>query len=373
MEPMKHLNSLEISGFRTFRHFRIENLSNVNLIVGANNLGKTSLLEALNLFFSQGNRNRITNLLLAREEFAFKRMRLRDFRPRDINLAYESLFYGRPNLESEPEFKIGPALDNNSTLRVSFSWLQELQEEIEGSVRFRTVKVLQPDELQDSLPGLEINYDDKQALVSLNRLDRDVYLRSRTTREPELPLMYLSSVGLSRDEVGRLWDTVALTEDEQAVITALKSISPSIEKVVLVQNPNERTGRTLMVKLEEYSDPVPFKSLGEGIEHLLNISLALIRARGGVLLIDEVENGIHYSVQPALWSIIFQQAANWNIQVFATTHSWDCVEGFQIAASSQLLTTGSLFRLEQAGKDVRAVKFAPREIEVARRESIEVR
>ena len=243
---------------------------------------------------------------------------------------------------------------------------------IETGVRLRTVKVPFADGLPDVVPGLEIEFAEKQVLLSLDRMDRDASLRSRI-REPEFPVVYLPSVGLTREEIGRLWDSIALTEDEETVLTALRAISPSIEKVVLVQNRNQRTGRTLMVKLEQFSEPVPFKSLGEGIEHLLSISLSLICARGGILLLDEVENGIHYSVQPKLWEVIFEQAARWNIQVFATTHSWDCVEGFQLAASSQLISTGALLRLENFGGAFRAIRFAPSEIEIARKESIEVR
>lgn len=289
---------------------------------------------------------RFPELLLAREEFSFKRMRGRtSFRPQDVALAYEALFFGRPRLETSPKLRVGPIDDKSPSLEITFTWLREITEELEGTVRFRTVKVSAGDDLEEALPGLDISFADRQTLVSLERLDRDVSLRSRLSREPEVPVVYLPSQGLSREEMGRLWDTIALTEDEDTIVSALRSISPSIEKIVLVQTPNARNTRTLMAKLEEFPDPVPFKSLGEGVDHLLSISLALIRARNGVILVDEVENGIHYSVQASMWEMIFKQSKRWNIQVFATTHSWDCVEGFQIAASA-LEGSASLFRLE---------------------------
>jgi hypothetical protein len=365
------LNNLLISRFRTFRRLSIEEFSSVNLIVGANNSGKSSLLEALHLYFLQGSRTQIPELLLAREEFSFKRMRTQPLRIRDIALAYESLFFGRPSLDSSPSLSIGPLGGNSPSLEISFAWIHELSEESDGTVRLRTVKAAPDDEL-DVLPGLDISFGDRQTLVSLERLDRDALIRSRLQREPKISVVFLASSGLGREETGRLWDTVALTEDEETIVTALRSISPSIEKIVLVQSPNARNTRTLMAKLEEFPEPVPFRSLGEGVEHLLSIALALIKARNGVILIDEVENGIHYSVQPALWDMIFRQSRRWNIQVFATTHSWDCVEGFQVAAS-RADGRGSLFRLERRGSDIRTVHFVPREIEIARRESIEVR
>ncbi|HEY4920593.1 MAG TPA: AAA family ATPase [Xanthobacteraceae bacterium] len=374
MQEIHHLNSLAIDNFRAFRSLRIEGLANVNLIVGSNNLGKTSLLEALNLYCSRGNRYAITDLLMGREEYSFKRMRARPGRSlRDVRLAYESLFYGRRPLEDYPRLQIGPLGGDLPALSVAFTWLQQISEEANDGVRLRIVKASPDEGVLDIVPGLEISFGDDQLLLPLDRLDSDASLRSRFAREPDVPVVYLSSEGLGREEIGRLWDTIALTEDEGLVTNALKAISPSIEKIVLVQNPAARGTRTLMAKLEQFNEPVPFKSLGAGIEHLLAVSLTLLRARGGVLLIDEVENGIHYSVQPSLWNMIFKQAATWDIQVYATTHSWDCVEGFQIAASSQAEAQGSLFRLERFGADIRAIRFVPREIEVARRESIEVR
>lgn len=371
MQSVLHLADIEISRFRVFRQLSIEGLSNVNLIVGANNSGKSSLLEALHLYFLQGSRTRIPELLLSREEFSFKRMRARSLRNRDITLAYESLFFGRPSLDSLPSLRIGPVRERLPSLAITFSWLREITDEVEGAIRLQTVKAAPDDDL-DVLPGLDISFGGRQTLVSLDRLDRDIAIRSRLSREPELPVVFLPSRGLDREEMGRLWDTIALTEDEETIVSALRSISPSIEKVVLVQNPNSRNSRTLMVKLAEFSDPVPFKSLGEGVEHLLSIALALVRARNGIILIDEIENGIHYSVQPALWKMIFKQAKKWKIQVFSTTHSWDCVEGFQIAAPESH-GAGSLYRLERKEAEIHAVRFAAKEIEIARRESIEVR
>jgi len=167
---------------------------------------------------------------------------------------------------------------------------------------------------------------------------------------------------------------VTLTEDEQEVICGLRLISSSIEKLVLVQGPGRRSNeRIMMVKLAEFRDAIPFKSLGAGMNHLLGVFLALIKARESVLLIDELENGVHYSVQPVLWDLIFKQAANLNIQVFVTTHSWDCVEGFQIAANKQSDTSAVVVRLEEHKGSVKGVLFSSQEIEIARRENIEVR
>lgn len=71
--------------------------------------------------------------------------------------------------------------------------------------------------------------------------------------------------------------------------------------------------------------------MGDGITRLFHIILALVNAKNGVLLVDEFENGLHWSVQEKVWETVFQLAERLDVQVFATTHSRDCVQAFQAA------------------------------------------
>ena len=83
---------------------------------------------------------------------------------------------------------------------------------------------------------------------------------------------------------------------------------------------------------------------------VLQLALKLFAAKGGLLLIDEFENGLHYSVQEKEWGLLFEVAERHNIQIFATTHSWDCIESFTKVAVARTETDGVLFRL---GRSVR--------------------
>jgi len=60
--------------------------------------------------------------------------------------------------------------------------------------------------------------------------------------------------------------------------------------------------------------------------HLFHLIFALVNAKDGFLLIDEFENGLHYTVQPKVWELIFKLAKALNVQVFASFfflgHSW---------------------------------------------------
>ncbi len=92
-----------------------------------------------------------------------------------------------------------------------------------------------------------------------------------------------------------------------------------------------------------------------------------------MLLIDEIENGIHYSVQPELWQLIFQLARRLNVQVFATTHSWDCIKGFQRAAEKEKQEEGMLIRLGRRKGEAAVTLFDEEELGIATRQQIEVR
>ena len=86
------------------------------------------------------------------------------------------------------------------------------------------------------------------------------------------------------------------------------------------------------------------------MQHILQLALQISPAKGGFLLIDEFENGLHYSVQEKVWHLLFELAEKLDIQIFATTHSWDCIESFAKVAVAKKGVEGVLFRI---GKSVR--------------------
>jgi hypothetical protein len=222
------------------------------------------------------------------------------------------------------------------------------------------------------LAGFRIRSDGKRTLVPVERLRRVLAQRALAAASDQ-NLVYLSSSGMSMREIGQTWDSIALTDDEDEVVKALQIIAPELEKIVLVQSPNRAAERMLMAKLSGFLRPVPFKSLGEGTVHLLGIVLAIMQARDGVVLLDEIENGVHYSVQELMWKLIMDQSSKLNVQVFATTHSWDCVKGFQAAAGASPATPARLFRLEQNGGRIRGIAFTSEEVGIATAENIEIR
>ena len=124
-----------------------------------------------------------------------------------------------------------------------------------------------------------------------------------------------------------------------------------------------------IVRLKSYERPVPLRSLGEGAQRLFDVGLGLANSRDGFLLIDEAENGIHHSVQRDYWRMVLQTAHENNVQVFATTHSWDCVRGFRTWRRRSLKTCEDsvLVRLEKEDDGLRAVRYYRVKTEDSRR------
>ncbi len=119
---------------------------------------------------------------------------------------------------------------------------------------------------------------------------------------------------------------------------------------------------------------LPLPMMGEGMVRLLSFILRIANAPDGVVLIDEIENGLHYSILPKLWSVIGKMAKKYNTQVFATTHSLECIKAAHQAFSNEDTYDFRVHRL-QFSKDgeVDAVTHDRDDLEAAFEIGIEVR
>jgi predicted ATPase len=188
---------------------------------------------------------------------------------------------------------------------------------------------------------------------------------------PEIKSIFVPANGVSRLDVSRLWDSITLSPLEKDVLDSLRILDPRIERVTLVGS-REGRERLPIVKIADFDQPLPLRSLGEGMNRIFGIALALVNAKGGMLLMDEVESGLHYSIQENVWDFIFQTAKRLDVQVFATTHSRDCFEAFA-NISNKSEEKGALIRLENKKGKISTVAFDEKELAIAARDQIEVR
>ena len=131
----------------------------------------------------------------------------------------------------------------------------------------------------------------------------------------------------------------------------------------------------MMVKVKGVDYQVPLRTLGDGAIRTYAVALALAKSSGGFLLIDEAENGIHHTIQAKFWKMILQTAQRNNVQVLATTHSWDTLRGFSRALTDLELgdKDGVLYRIQRNLNNFRAVEYDKHELEVITTSGIEAR
>lgn len=172
-----------------------------------------------------------------------------------------------------------------------------------------------------------------------------------------------------------MWNQVALTPREAMVLKALQFLDPDIERIAAQATTGPGYGPTrggFIVKRKGSEQPVPIGSMGDGMWRMLAMAIAITQCKGGVLLVDEIDTGLHYTAMSQMWSLIYNAACELDVQVFATTHSYDCVYSLaQIGSTCDIKPSVTVQRIE-AGKQ-RSVPYDEDEISMAASRDIEVR
>ena len=360
------LGSLWVNNYRTFNEFRVEGLSRVNLFVGTNNCGKTTLLEAAECLSSAGDPFAVLRSLMRRAE------RIPGTSEDSSNtLDVSHLFHGH-HWDEGTKFVVGGL--NDGEISVSC----EITAQVSGEQ-----EELPLDELGKPL-RLLITYPESNSEFSFELSDEggisiDSQRRhSRRERQESRSVQFITTSGVEGFSLRRLWNKVALTAEEDAILNVLRIIDPEIERIAFIESgrhrfPYDSAPSGVYLKLSGEEDRVPLGSMGEGTSRLLGLSLSLIRSARGALLIDEIDTGLHHSVLEQLWKIIIRTARDLDIQVFATTHSLDCVRSlaFLQQDSPEIVRDVSLHRIES--EQDATVRYSPEELVIAMEQEMELR
>ncbi|RUO94548.1 ATP-binding protein [Corallococcus sp. AB018] len=374
------LPSFRIQGFRAFRDLEIPRLGRVNLIVGKNNVGKTTVLEALKVYAAGSDAAwELKELLEFRQEV--HRHAPRDDKAQRINImraffqpseqpALTSFYLSTRDLDPKLSVRLGrsPLMQGAKGSRAS-----------ETSFIAADEKPSSPqDELEEEVLQVRITTGSYRyhRVIDLSDLRTSSVaggsVESRLNAKNSFACQYLPARGIKPLDIGPLWDSIVLTNGEQSALQALRIIAPDIERVSLVEGALYQGTRYALVARRGHTSPEPLQSMGDGMNRIFELALGLVNSKHGIFLIDEVESGVHYAAQEQLWRFIFEASSQLGVQVFATTHSWDCITAFQKAASAHP-ADGMLISLAQSAGNIKATVFNEGDLEIITRESIEVR
>jgi hypothetical protein len=364
------ISSVEIQGYRGFERFELTGLGRLNLLVRTNNSGKTSVLESIFLLMSAGAPAALWQVLSRRGERL-----LTEQAGSPLTLRTEAevrhLFRGH---EIQPGSRFALSATNQTPPRsLAFDVAETspvyLRDEDYYGIPLPSLALDVTGNPQPAIPRIP--------LTSAGGLSEGLEVPRRSAPRTAEPPIFIASESLTIDELVGLWNSVSLTPAESLVLSALQFIDPEIERIavqVATANSYYRSGSRggLIVKLRGTERPVPIGSLGDGMWRMLVLAIAITQCRGSVLLVDEIDTGLHYSVMSGMWRLIYNAAKELDVQVFATTHSYDCVYSLaHICADADERNPITVQRIEPGTS--KAIPYAQNEIKIAADREIEVR
>jgi len=348
---MESLGSLRIRNFNCFTDLTLETIGRVNLIAGKNNVGKTMLLDAISVYASGADPRRLFQVIDRRNQTSSDGKLFwaaRNF----VALGGSSVAFGPRMLEIQIP---APTLAGNPNSQPPWVELRANPRASSSSSVFLTID------------GEKFAYD-------LTTDARNAAISDRYGVNPKVSptkISFQSTMDLQNHPplFRHLWDElVDGRRAEQEVIDFLKLLELQIASITLPSGPIMPR-----IRLQDQDELVPISVFGDGLTRLFTLSMALVGSKGGFLLIDEVENGLHYSIFPKLWKFLFEAAERSDVTVFATTHSYDAAAAFSEVAFKNEKLAGVLTRLDQRKNGIVAVQYTEGEAFQVTEEGLEVR
>ncbi len=347
--------NLRIRNFRGFGDLEIPRLGQVNLVTGKNNTGKTSLLEAFFMLCGAGN----------------PEMALRINAIRGIDSVQ-----GTPTTALQTFWKpIFTYFDMRRTVEI------EGDDTSCGPLRL-SIALDQPDtiELPFDIPGRTLTTEfskESELKVSFKKgTEKTVGGRMRITSggiqidqpvsNPPFEVVFLSSrTGNLQEDAQRLGQ-LRQRKEGGFVVDALRIVEPRLKSVEV----NSASGVPMIWGDIGLPELAPLSMMGEGMTRIARLILAISHAPSGVVLVDEVENGLHHSALGKVWKAIGEAARQFNTQVVASTHSLECMqEAHQSLDAEDLL----IHRLENKDGTIRCKTLGPDQIRATVEHNFEIR
>ncbi len=367
------IRNLCIENFRGFGRLEMKNLGRINLIVGANNSGKTTVLEAISILMAHGNPSNLWAMLNRRREFSW-------FEIDEPVKFYEvrELFHGH-EIELGTSFRLSADTDGGQVQMVA----EVKNDDVPGIPNWDDRFF--PEEFGPSW-ALSLSWMNHEPRSSEYRISQRglvsagaINIATRDISGNGLPLQIVSLSALTPDVAASFFSKVVLTPEEDLVIDALKIVEPSIERIASAVTETVPVGTALLhpanivVKLKGAKNRIPIGSMGEGVWRVLGLVLNIVNCRDGILLVDDIDTGLHHTVMQDMWRFLDSAAKRYNVQVLATTHSRDCYESLAVISGNSDSENSDITiqRIERGREE--AVAYSERAIVAAAKHDFEVR
>ncbi len=345
------ITSLHLNNFRCFRNFSLDQTARITLIGGKNNVGKTTFLESIFLLFAYNNPDIFIKINILRKNL------LTSFSP---DITWEHLFYNK-----DVSKDVGIEVYNDGKhVKIAF--------QREDTVAFTSTFVPVNQDLRMPINGYPLKiiytYGEKQYIGHCFPLQNGMTINWESTPQNNL-LPIVRYIGIGSDAPENLavqFGHVVKSGQKQQIIDVLKLLDPELEDISTVAEDIPR------LYIQKGTKPLlPLSVMGNGISRLMQILCSILEYPGGIVLIDEVEVGFHHTFFPHLWKSIGFLAKKMDVQVFATTHSYECVQ--DAVSSLPDKEEFCYIRLNKEGDDVIPYIFPDDVLQYSFEQNIEIR
>ncbi len=338
------ITSCRIKGFKGLRDLEIPCLSRVTLLGGRNNVGKTSVIEALFMFLDR------TNPQMVSRQYGMRGVSTLPLMPEEV---FFPIF---ADYDPSSEITISVEIDGrceSMTIRYNPGYSDYAVQALSTSVDSSGAPVIQTGETATPVGALDICYrqlgqpdQSSHMVVSQNGIALNGDFLKSVVPGAIIP----ARLRVEANQLAARFGQLDIKCKENELVKFLSIIEPRLKSLSTVA-----TGGVPLI----YGDiglgrKIPVAYMGDGMSHLLQIMLFVATSEGGLVVIDEVENGLHYSVMPKIWQAIGEACTEFNCQVIATTHIYDCLRAAYEGMSGDLSSDFGYVRLDRVDDQVRA-------------------
>ena len=358
------IESIKISNFKIFKTLILDNLHQITLVSGKNNIGKSTLLESI--FFSNCyfNAESFININIIRG--AANTLRT------DIWKSFINVYSDISSFEIE---KVENGIKKNISVELADN-RNVIAHSLLDNTNFVDAQVSKkPNDNRSITHQLSISASDEENTDTLQYFVKfDGQIQTISNSLPDNPLRnctytnFLSSKSIINQPVlAEMLSRLDIEGKSNYVIKALQILDPEIIGIkTFVQNGVIRIYASL-----NNGHSMPIDNMGDGIFKLILICTSILANPNGLILLDEMENGFHYSAHKKIWKAVYEAAKLSNVQVIATTHSYECIKG-----ASEAMEENSDFgyiRLDNISDNIVAKSMSSKQLKIAIESNIEVR
>jgi AAA15 family ATPase/GTPase len=357
------ITKLKISGFKGFKPLELPKLSRVTLLGGENNVGKTSVLEALFMFFDRLNPQMILRQYAGRGVGVI---------PLEAEAMWAPIFHNFDmNKTVTIEAKIDEAIEK-MTIKFNPNYTSTKIQATTLGIETKSPQI-RTDQPSTPTYSLDIKCEREKKtilsshlLVKLNELGLQVDHMKMNGRKA----VFLGSRAyVDTNEDAERFGQLDIIGKQEKILDILKIIEPKLKGLSSITKGNI----SLIHGDIGLNKKLPIAYLGDGVSRLLSITLAIATSKNGLVMIDECENGIHYSVMSKVWKGIGLAAQEFNCQVIGTTHSYECLHSAYEGFTGGMEEDFSYIRIDKDDEKTIAKTFDYHLLEAAFDANMEVR